>query len=457
MTAVPASASDASPHAQPAVHPATPSRPALKDGSAFAGVLERLSQSPAVAHTAAQTSPQSQTPGESRRREPLDQHSGLAAAPIQTSLPSLFIAPIAEAQGQRGNAGAHAQDAPNAQATATGGASASPPAQPFDGAVLARLVGVRSFVLPSRLDPASPASGRDAPTGGGGPAPPSWASRRARRALARGTGRPRVPRPNPFAPANSRGPPRRNPAAPIARRRVRARLPPWKKGDCPAERRRSGGRSRERGRRRRRREAKPAPCRRSAQAPPVPPTPPPRRPDRPTRTGRRDDRSGSTSGDPAASPWPSAALSDPSGFPAALAERRGCADGFRRRSPAASGAAPAVAAQAKPPVREIDLDLSPSGTRGRDDDHAPCGRPAQRRHPRREPRTAGAIEGAREAIAERLAAIGQPLGSLVIQQTGSTHGTGNAAEGRGDDRRHEAESQDGGDRRGGARRGSDRF
>jgi hypothetical protein len=34
--------------------------------------------------------------------------------------------------------------------------------------------------------------------------------------------------------------------------------------------------------------------------------------------------------------------------------------------------------------------------------------------------TAGAIEGAREAIAERLAAIGQPLGAFTIQQTGST-------------------------------------
>ena len=34
--------------------------------------------------------------------------------------------------------------------------------------------------------------------------------------------------------------------------------------------------------------------------------------------------------------------------------------------------------------------------------------------------TTGAIEGARDAIAERMAAIGQPLGSLIIQQTGST-------------------------------------
>ncbi len=37
--------------------------------------------------------------------------------------------------------------------------------------------------------------------------------------------------------------------------------------------------------------------------------------------------------------------------------------------------------------------------------------------------TTGAIEGARDAIAERMAAIGQPLGSLIIQQTGSTDGT----------------------------------
>jgi hypothetical protein len=34
--------------------------------------------------------------------------------------------------------------------------------------------------------------------------------------------------------------------------------------------------------------------------------------------------------------------------------------------------------------------------------------------------TAGAIEAARDAITERLAAIGQPLESLTVQQTGST-------------------------------------
>ncbi len=121
------------------------------------------------------------------------------------------------------------------------------------------------------------------------------------------------------------------------------------------------------------------------------------------------------------------------------------------------GAAPAGDAQATPPVREIDLDLSPSGL----EDVTMTMRLAGDRLSvvirAASPRTAGAIEGAREAIAERLAAIGQPLGSLVIQQTGSTDGTGNAAEARGDDSRREAQSQDRGDPRGGARRGSDRF
>ena len=44
--------------------------------------------------------------------------------------------------------------------------------------------------------------------------------------------------------------------------------------------------------------------------------------------------------------------------------------------------------------------------------------------------TAGSIEGARDAIADRLAAIGQPLDSLIIQQTGvnaDANANGNAA------------------------------
>jgi hypothetical protein len=38
--------------------------------------------------------------------------------------------------------------------------------------------------------------------------------------------------------------------------------------------------------------------------------------------------------------------------------------------------------------------------------------------------TVAAIEGARDAIAERLAAIGQPMSSFIIQQTGANDATG---------------------------------
>ena len=46
----------------------------------------------------------------------------------------------------------------------------------------------------------------------------------------------------------------------------------------------------------------------------------------------------------------------------------------------------------------------------------------------------GSIEGARDAIADRLAAIGQPLSSLIIQQVGANsdaNANGNAAEDKG--------------------------
>jgi len=48
--------------------------------------------------------------------------------------------------------------------------------------------------------------------------------------------------------------------------------------------------------------------------------------------------------------------------------------------------------------------------------------------------TLGSIEGARDAIADRLAAIGQPLDSLIVKQTGvntdgNTNGNGSSADG----------------------------
>jgi hypothetical protein len=102
-------------------------------------------------------------------------------------------------------------------------------------------------------------------------------------------------------------------------------------------------------------------------------------------------------------------------------------------------------------VREIDLDLTPGGLA----DVTMTMRLAGERLSIviRAPgsQTIGAIEGAREAIAERLAAIGQPLGSLVIQQTGTTNGTTSAKDWGGESGR--SERQNPGDPRG-SRRGS---
>ncbi len=74
-------------------------------------------------------------------------------------------------------------------------------------------------------------------------------------------------------------------------------------------------------------------------------------------------------------------------------------------------------------------------------------------------RTYGAIEGARDAIADRLAAIGQPLNSFIIQQTGgNANGDTNASGGSRGDSDGEGARQSGqrGDPAdpGGARRGA---
>ncbi len=42
--------------------------------------------------------------------------------------------------------------------------------------------------------------------------------------------------------------------------------------------------------------------------------------------------------------------------------------------------------------------------------------------------TAAVIEGARDAIADRLAAIGQPVNSFIIQQTGASDAAGESGQ-----------------------------
>jgi hypothetical protein len=96
-----------------------------------------------------------------------------------------------------------------------------------------------------------------------------------------------------------------------------------------------------------------------------------------------------------------------------------------RAAPLAAGSASATQ-----PIKEIDVDLSPGGL----EDVSMTMRLAGDRLSvvirAASSQTLGSIEGARDAITDRLAAIGQPLDSLVVKQTGvntNANTNGNAA------------------------------
>ena len=126
--------------------------------------------------------------------------------------------------------------------------------------------------------------------------------------------------------------------------------------------------------------------------------------------------------------------------------------------PAQTPAAPPAPSAA--PVREIDVDLSPGGLEDVSMNMRLAGDKLSLVIRAGSSQTTGAIEGARDAIAERLAAIGQPLGSLIIQQTGSTTDATNARDassgGSGGEGRPQGRGGDPNDPRG-ARRGSSGF
>ncbi len=91
------------------------------------------------------------------------------------------------------------------------------------------------------------------------------------------------------------------------------------------------------------------------------------------------------------------------------------------------------------PVREIDVDLAPGGLDPLSMTMRLAGDRLSVVIRAGSGEQAGAIETARDAIAERLAAIGQPLASLVIQQTGGAGHTNHAQESSNESRR---QSQD---------------
>jgi Flagellar hook-length control protein FliK len=93
------------------------------------------------------------------------------------------------------------------------------------------------------------------------------------------------------------------------------------------------------------------------------------------------------------------------------------ARGGAQVAPRASAPAPAQDPSAAP-VKEIDVDLSPSGLENVSMTMRLAGEKLSVVIRAASSQTAGSIEGARDAIADRLAAIGQPVDSLIIRQTG---------------------------------------
>jgi Flagellar hook-length control protein FliK len=102
-------------------------------------------------------------------------------------------------------------------------------------------------------------------------------------------------------------------------------------------------------------------------------------------------------------------------------------------APRATALGPGSAPSA-PPVREIDVDLSPGGLEDVSMTMRLAGDKLSVVIRAASSQTLGSIEGARDAITDRMAAIGQPLDSLIVKQAsvntdGNANGNGTPADG----------------------------
>jgi hypothetical protein len=171
------------------------------------------------------------------------------------------------------------------------------------------------------------------------------------------------------------------------------------------------------------------------------------------------------SSDPIPSPTPPASQADPA---AQASSPFAVGASFQADSSAASagdaGAAlrasapAAVPAPSAAPVREIDIDLSPGGLENVSMTMRLAGEKLSVVIRAGSSQTLSSIEGARDAIADRLAAIGQPLDSLSIKQmgvntNGSTNGDAPSADGgsAGENGEHSGSNDANLSRRGGSR------
>ena len=152
----------------------------------------------------------------------------------------------------------------------------------------------------------------------------------------------------------------------------------------------------------------------------------------PAESSGNGKSAGDHSPDPIASAAPSATQTGPFGAQLPAPFVAGAAFGpdattavaadadIARASPLGPSSAPSA-----PPVKEIDVDLSPGGLEDVSMTMRLAGDKLSVVIRAASSQTLGSIEGARDAITDRMAAIGQPLDSLIVKQTG-VNGDGNA-------------------------------
>jgi hypothetical protein len=153
----------------------------------------------------------------------------------------------------------------------------------------------------------------------------------------------------------------------------------------------------------------------------------------PAESSDNGKSAGDHSPDPNASAAPSATQTGPFGAQLSTPFVAGAAFGPEASTAVAADADSAPRASAlgpnsapsTPPVKEIDVDLSPGGLEDVSMTMRLAGDKLSVVIRAASSRTLGSIEGARDAITDRMAAIGQRLDSLIVKQMG-VNGDGNA-------------------------------
>jgi hypothetical protein len=388
---------------------------AATDRFAFAAMLDSLPG--AAAKTASSAAEEgSQTSNEPKKgQSPSGQSDGHPMLGDGAFLSSL---PFALAASQAPAAAADASLLAKGARLGTSGASNAATVNPATPAA-ARLTGERAFHLV--LSTSGVFSGDLSPTAG----PPFAGSPSLAPAPAAGESENGAPGPPTLAPLSMQGRGQTHDAAPSPPSAAGASLSPAEampKASAPVAPRAAGGSANPRMSSIGATAQEPARGGRKAEAAASPSPARVASPAVPSAKASPVDKADARPPDPAASSGQPAAQGG--GFGAPLLASAAAGPSFVSYDAAAApdiaprGSAPAPAQAAAAPVKEIDVDLSPSGL----EDVSMTMRLAGDRLSvvirAASSQTAGSIEGARDAIADRLAAIGQPLDSLIIRQTG---------------------------------------